>query len=217
MNLAVRYAIAEHPELTGDAVSAACDVLRQGGLVLFPTETVYGIGCDAMNPSAVSLLYERKKRPPEKALLLHLYSREQAEKAAVLTPEAERLLDAFCPGPLSLILPKRDIVSDAVSAGSPTVGLRFPSDPFFRRMAAEFGGFIAATSANLSGLSSARDSGELQQAEFLADLVVDAGPCRYSFESTILSLAGPRPVLLRKGVIGRQKIEEVLGTCITSD
>ncbi|MBP5230688.1 MAG: threonylcarbamoyl-AMP synthase [Clostridia bacterium] len=207
--MASRYCLKENPDLLEEAVREAAYALRSGGIVLFPTETVYGVGCDAMNPEAVRRLYERKRRPADKALLLHLHSVEQAEAVSVLSEKAKRLLRAFCPGPLSLIVPKRDILPDAVTAGMDTVGLRFPSNPVFLAVSQAFGGWIAATSANRSGSPSAKDSGDLKDAEEIADVILDAGPCRYSFESTVLSLIEDPPVILRQGVVTEKQIREV--------
>ena len=215
--MAVWYRLKEHPEQTEKALNAAADALRNGKIVLFPTETVYGVGCDAMNVRAVKRLYRRKKRPADKPLLLHLHSFAQAEEAAELSEDAKRLLDAFCPGPLSLVLPKKPLLPDVVTSGGDTVGLRFPSDPLFRALSESFGGLIAATSANLSGCPSAKDSDSLAGIEAVADVILDAGPCLYKFESTVLSLAGQTPSVLRKGVITPEQIKEVTGLCVTSD
>ena len=192
------------------AVFAACEALQEGGLVVFPTETVYGIGCDAMNESAVRSLFERKQRPLDKALLLHLHDRRQASKIAWLNEEAICLMDRFCPGPLSLVVPKKECVPDLVTAGQPTVGLRFPTHPFFREMAAAYSGIIAATSANLSGLPSAKDSEALNELDAIADVIIDAGPTEWKLESTVVSLTGERPVVLRQGAVSEEQLKEVL-------
>ena len=192
------------------AVFAACEALKEGGLVVFPTETVYGIGCDAMNENAVKALYERKQRPKDKPLLMHLHDRKQAEKLAELDERALRLIETFCPGPLSLVVPKKETVPDLVTGGQPTVGLRFPSHPFFREMAAAFFGYIAATSANLSGLPSAKDSGALNELDAVADVIIDAGPTDWKLESTVLSLTGKEPVILRQGAVTEEQLKEVL-------
>lgn len=216
-SMAVRFKTGKSISSMRRAAEAAGQALRQGKLVLFPTETVYGIGCDAMNPDAVALLYERKRRPREKALLLHLHSFAQAESAAFLNDDARRLMDLFCPGPLSLILPKKEIVPEIVTAGGSTVGLRFPSNELFRMISESFGGCIAATSANISGMPSAKDSGALKELEEIADVVIDGGPCQYSFESTIVSLTDGVCRMIREGVISARKIEEEAGICVISD
>lgn len=192
------------------AVFAACEALREGGLVVFPTETVYGIGCDALNENAVRALFEKKKRPSDKPLLLHLHDRRQAEKAACLSAQAEALMERFCPGPLSLVVPKKACVPDSVTGGLDTVGLRFPSHPFFREMAAAFDGIIAATSANLSGLPSAKDSAELTELDDIADVIIDAGPTEWRLESTVVSLTGEKPAVLRQGAVTVEQLREVI-------
>ena len=163
-----------------------------------------------MNESAVRSLFERKQRPFDKALLLHLHDRRQAAKVAWLNEEAICLMDRFCPGPLSLVVPKKECVPDLVTAGQPTVGLRFPSHPFFREMAAAYSGIIAATSANLSGLPSAKDSEGLNELDAIADVIIDAGPTEWKLESTVVSLTEERPVVLRQGAVSEEQLKEVL-------
>lgn len=196
-----------------EAIRSAVSALQNGKLVVFPTETVYGIGCNALDPDAVRALYAAKKRPREKPLLLHLYRMEQAEQTAVLSDRARALLSAFTPGPLSLILPKRESVPYEVTAGGETVGLRFPSDPLFRTLAERCGVPIAATSANLSGLSSAKNAQDVLGLSEIADVILENGACTYALESTIVSLVGVRPKILRQGALSRERIEEVVGIC----
>ena len=194
------------------AVSAAAEAIRRGGLVIFPTETVYGIGCDALDAGAVKSLYEAKNRPSDKPLLLHLHSLEQASELAHLDESALTLLEQFTPGPLSVIVRKKAIVPLEVTSGGDTVGLRFPSHPFFLALSREAGVPIAATSANRSGASSAKD-GNAAAFTDQADVIVDGGVCAYSVESTIVSLVGETPKLLREGAISRAELSEVLGLC----
>ena len=195
------------------AIAAAAEALREGKLVIFPTETVYGIGCDALNPEAVDALYRAKNRPYDKPLLLHLYDQKQAERSAVLDEKANLLLKTFTPGPFSLIVPKKELIPSIVTSGGDTVGLRFPSDPTFLELAEEFGGIIAATSANLSGFSSAKDGKAVEELIEIADVILENGECRYSLESTILSMTGSGPRILRQGALSREKVEEVIGPC----
>lgn len=193
------------------AIREAAELLRNGGLVVFPTETVYGIGCNAMDPEAVQRLYRAKNRPAEKPLLLHLHSMEQACQAAVLDERARALLKAFTPGPLSVVLPKRPCVPSEVTSGGETVGLRFPSHPLFLALAREAGVPIAATSANFSGSVSAKDGKAAAEAlSEVADLVLDGGRSDYAMESTVVSLVGERPKLLRQGAIPWERVEWVL-------
>ncbi len=195
------------------AIQNAVSALQNGKLVVFPTETVYGIGCNALDPDAVRSLYAAKKRPSDKPLLLHLYSMEQAEQAAVLDERARALLRAFTPGPLSVILPKREIVPYEVTSGGETVGLRFPSDPLFQTIAKRCGVPIAATSANLSGFSSAKNAKDVLALSEIADVILENGECTYALESTIVSLVGGKPKILRQGALPREQIEGVVGIC----
>lgn len=194
-------------------IDTAATVLREGGLVVFPTETVYGIGCNALDAEAVRKLYRAKQRPLDKPLLLHLYEIAQAEELAYLDDRARRLLSAFTPGPLSVIAKKRDAVPYEVTAGGETVGLRFPSNRLFLDLAKKTGVPIAATSANLSGFASAKDGKAAAELADIADVIIDDGECAYSIESSIVSLANQRPELLRIGAISKEKIEEVIGIC----
>ena len=192
--------------------TAAC-VLREGGLVVFPTETVYGIGCNALDAEAVKKLYLAKQRPLDKPLLLHLHDIAQAESYAFLDDRASLLLSAFTPGPLSVIAKKRETVPYEVTAGGETVGLRFPSNRLFLDLAKKAGVPIAATSANLSGLESAKDGKAAAELSEIADVIIDDGECSFSIESTIVSLVSDTPKLLRIGAISKERIEEVVGIC----
>lgn len=195
------------------AVSLGASFLREGKLVVFPTETVYGIGCNALDETAVEALYRAKNRPKEKPLLLHLHSLSQAESCAYLDDSTRRLLNAFTPGPLSVIVKKRPHIPSVVTSGGETVGLRFPDEPLFLAMAREADIPIAATSANLSGFTSAKDGNAAREMAEVADLIIDGGTCAYSIESTILSLTGDTPKILREGAIPKEKLLEVMGQC----
>lgn len=195
------------------ALQTAAEALNRGGLVVFPTETVYGIGCNALDVDAVRRLYAAKNRPAEKPLLLHLHAMEQAEQVAVLDARVRLLLHRFTPGPLSVILPKRSCVPDVVTSGGATVGLRFPSHPLFLELARMVKFPIAATSANLSGSVSAKDGAAAEILEGRADVILEDGICEFSLESTVLSLLAERPKILRQGALSRECLEEVLGAC----
>ncbi|MBR5263640.1 MAG: threonylcarbamoyl-AMP synthase [Clostridia bacterium] len=196
-----------------EAVELAAAYLQEGKLVVFPTETVYGIGCNALDEIAVGKLYRAKQRPLDKPLLLHLYSIEQAKQYSHLQEDAESLLNRFTPGPLSVIVKKKTEIPSIVTSGGDTVGLRFPDEPLFLAIARKAVIPIAATSANLSGFVSAKDGEAAIGLSEIADLIIDGGPCRFSIESTILSLLGERPKILREGAIRREEITEVIGPC----
>ncbi len=200
----------ERDERLKEALRDAARTLRDGGLVVFPTETVYGIGCNAADPDAVRRLYAAKRRPAEKPLLLHLHDLSQAEWAAVLDGRARVLLSLFTPGPLSVVLPKRAAVPDVVTSGGPTVGLRFPSHSLFLALSREAGVPIAATSANFAGMMSAKDGLSAAEAlDGIADVLLDGGKCDFSLESTVVSLVG-EPKLLRQGAVPWTSILDVL-------
>lgn len=191
----------------------AAAVLRAGGLVAFPTETVYGLGADAGNPAAVRRIYEVKGRPPGHPLIVHLPSATVIDAWAEDVPPAARLLaDAFWPGPLTLILARTPRVPDAVTGGRDTVGLRVPDHPVARSLLERFGGGVAAPSANrfgeVSPTTAAHVRADLGDA---VDLVLDGGPCRVGVESTIVDLTGPYPEVLRPGGVSAARLADVLG------
>ncbi len=195
------------------AVSACVKTLESGGLAVFPTETVYGIGVNAFDEKALFSLYEKKQRPLDKPLLMHVSGLEMAETIAFLDDKSRELIKRFTPGPLTLVVKRKpDLPSVAVSGGE-TVGLRFPSNEVFLEISKAFGAPIAATSANLSGSKSAVSSADLTPVLEIADVILDGGFCEYGVESTIVSLVGETPKILRQGAFPRELIEEVLGIC----
>lgn len=184
--------------------------IKNGGVVCFPTETVYGVGANALDEKAVADIYYAKERPSQKPLLCHIYSLEQAEKISLLTKEAKLLIKNFTPGPLTVIVKKKECVPYIVTAGSDTVGLRFPSNNIFGLLAREAGCPIAATSANMSGNISAKDGEEVIKELFgRVDIIIDAGRTEYGLESTIISLVD-EPKILRQGAVDRCDIEKVI-------
>lgn len=201
----------ETPDMS--VIKTTVNVLKQGGLAVFPTETVYGIGADAFNEKAVKSLYEKKQRPFDKPLLMHISGIEMAEEVGVLNQSARDLIKLFAPGPLTLVVKKKPAVPSIAVSGGETVGLRFPSNKIFIEISKAFGKPIAATSANLSGFKSAVDANELTAVKSIADIIIDGGACELGLESTIISLVGDRPKILRQGSFPREKIQEVLGVC----
>ncbi len=196
------------------ALAEAGAILRGGGLVAFPTETVYGLGADATNGRAVAAVFAAKGRPRFNPLIVHVTERAAAEALAEFSPAALALAEAFWPGALTLVLPRRSDcpLSLLVSAGLDTVALRVPSHPLARRLIAEAGRPIAAPSANASGRVSATTAahvaGELGDR---VDMIVDGGAAPLGIESTVIGFAHGRPVLLRPGAITRDAIEAVAG------
>ena len=201
-----------------DRLDRAARIIREGGLVAFPTETVYGLGADAGSGEAVARIFEAKGRPRFNPLIVHVGDLAQAETLAEFGQKAFRLAQTFWPGPLSLVLPRRAgaPLADLVSAGLPTVALRVPSHPVARELIAAAGVPIAAPSANLSGRVSATTA-EHVAADFgdRVDFILDGGPSAQGLESTILGFDASGPILLRSGAIPRESIEAVLDAVLT--
>lgn len=204
-------------DAAGAATEAAC-VLRGGGLVAFPTETVYGLGADAGNAAAVARLYRAKGRPSFNPLIAHIADVNAARALGRFTADAEKLADAFWPGPLTLLLPKHPgcDVADLATAGLDSIALRVPHHGFARALLSAFGAPIVAPSANRSGHISPTTAAHVAAdlAERI-DLIVDGGPVAVGVESTIVSFLG-EPTLLRPGGIARADIERVLGRSLAN-
>lgn len=196
-------------------IDAAVVRLRAGELVAFPTETVYGLGADARNPSALRKVYALKGRPVTHPLILHLHSADElASWVAEVPPAALRLAARFWPGPLTLVLRRAAGVADELTGGQDTVAVRVPSHPVARALLAAFGGGIAAPSANRYGRVSPTRAEHVRE-EFPQDLLVlEGGDCEVGLESTIVSLVGAQPQLLRPGMISRAAIEAELGVSL---
>jgi len=201
-------------ELTADpgGIAQAADFLRQGLLVAFPTETVYGLGGDARNGQAVASIYEAKGRPSFNPLIAHVASVEAAQRFVQWSDRAEQLARAFWPGPLTLVLPLREghVISSLLTAGLDTLAVRVPAHPTARALLADFDGPVAAPSANPSGQISPTTAAHVWSGlggKIAA--VLDDGPCAVGLESTIVGLAG-EPTLLRPGGVALDRIESVL-------
>ena len=195
------------------AVAAAARVLADGGLVAFPTETVYGLGADAANPAAIARLYQAKGRPAFNPLIAHVGDLAAARKIARFDADAEKLAKRFWPGPLTLVLPKTEdcTVADLATAGLDTVAVRVPAHPVARDILRAFGGPVVAPSANLSGHVSPTTAAHVEHdLAGLIDLIVDGGSVAVGVESTIVGCLA-QPMLLRPGGVPREDIERVLG------
>ncbi|WP_230686563.1 L-threonylcarbamoyladenylate synthase [Catellatospora vulcania] len=196
-----------------DDIEQAVGVLRTGGLVALPTETVYGLGADAQNPAAVARVFQAKGRPPTHPLIVHLGSVEQlADWAEDVTATARRLAEHFWPGPLTLVLRRGRRVPLEVTGGLETVALRVPDHPVARALLSAFGSGIAAPSANRFGSVSPTTADHVR-AELgdAVDYVLDGGPCEVGVESTIVGVTGDTVTLLRPGGVTREDLEAVLG------
>lgn len=197
----------------GTEVPLAAKLLREGKLVAFGTETVYGLGANALDTVAVAKVFEAKNRPTFDPLIVHLADQEQVEDIVVDFPNvAAELAAAFWPGPLTLVLRKRSIVPDLVTSGRPTVAVRVPAPEITRRLIREAGVPIAAPSANPFGHVSPTTAEHV--AEHLGnsvDYILDCGPCRVGIESTVIDVTERRPILLRPGGASLEELERIVG------
>ncbi len=196
-----------------DAIAEAAAIIRRGGLVAFPTETVYGLGSDATSESAVRRIFAAKGRPSTNPLIVHIDSVDSARPLAADWPDrAERLAERFWPGPLTLILPKTSAIPEVVTAGGPTVGLRVPRPRVARDLVACAGVPIAAPSANRSlALSPTTAQHVARWLDGRIDLILDSGPTAVGLESTVVDLTCERALILRPGTITAEDLAEVLG------
>ncbi|HEY9140453.1 MAG TPA: L-threonylcarbamoyladenylate synthase [Bryobacteraceae bacterium] len=191
------------------SVAHAAELIRAGRLVAFPTETVYGLGANALDAAAVERIFAAKRRPHSSPMIVHVDSIAMARSLAAEWPEAaEKLAQRYWPGPLTLVVPKRSVVPDVVTAGLATVGLRMPAHPLALELIRAAQVPIAAPSANRFTELSPTAAEDVP--EQLADYVLDGGPAQVGIESTVLSLAGA-PLLLRPGVIPLPEIESLIG------
>lgn len=201
----------EHPQ--PEAIDRAVEHLAAGGLVAFPTETVYGLGADATNPEAVASLFRAKGRPAANPLIVHVLDQDQARLCVSdWSDRASRLAERYWPGPLTIVLPKSPLIPDIVTAGLDTVGVRSPSAPAARALLARLGKPLAAPSANRSNRLSPTLAQHVESdLAGLIDCILDAGPTALGLESTVLDLSGPEPTLLRPGPISREELAGALG------
>ena len=193
-------------------LSQAADTLRRGGLVVFPTETVYGLGANALDPSASASIYAAKGRPSDNPLIIHIAHPSDAERYTEATPLFNRLAERFMPGPLTVVLPAKSIIPKTVTAGLSTVAVRCPQNPIARRLIALAGVPIAAPSANLSGSPSPTCFQHVcDDMNGRVDVIIDGGECEIGLESTIVALSkNGEATLLRPGRITPGELREVL-------
>jgi L-threonylcarbamoyladenylate synthase len=190
----------------------AAQIIRSGGLVAFPTETVYGLGASALDATAAAKIFEAKQRPSFDPLIVHVSDRSMLQKVVQEVPQvAERLMERFWPGPLTLVLPKSDLVPGIVTSGLPTVAVRMPAHPVAQELIRRSGVPVAAPSANPFGyLSPTRAEHVERMLGGRVDLILDGGSTEFGVESTIVLLAG-KPVLLRYGAVTVEELEKELG------
>ena len=197
-------------------VVIAADIIKAGGLVAIPTETVYGLGANGLDEAAVAKIFEAKGRPQDNPLILHICGPEQIELFCRDIPEsAYRLAEKFWPGPLTMVLPARECVPKRTTGGLDTVAVRCPDNDVTRQVIRLAGVPVAAPSANISGKPSTTTAQHvLHDHDGRIDAVVDGGPCRVGLESTIVDLTGDRPRLLRPGGVTPEELQEVLGDLV---
>lgn len=202
----------EHNLRTED-LEAAAGILREGGLVAFPTETVYGLGANALDSSAARKIYEAKGRPSDNPLIVHISEVEDLEILAREIPDkAYQLANVFWPGPLTIILKKKDRVPYGTTGGLDTVAIRLPANQIARSLIAASGVYVAAPSANLSGKPSPTKAEHvIKDMSGKIDMIIDGGMATLGLESTIIDLSGKLPVILRPGCITRAMLENVIG------
>ncbi|MFQ5732540.1 MAG: L-threonylcarbamoyladenylate synthase [Planctomycetaceae bacterium] len=202
------------PGETGTDITRAARLIREGGLVAFPTETVYGLGTDALDENAVARVFEAKNRPTFDPLIVHVYDVAQLADLVTEIPQAaQKLIERFWPGPLTLVLPKTERVPDLVTAGLPTVGVRIPDHSLALELLREADVPVAAPSANRFGCISPTTAEHVaEQLGETVDYILDGGPCRVGVESTVLRVSvSSIPVMLRPGGVSWEDIEAVIG------
>lgn len=199
---------------TQDAIEKAAAIIRGGGIVAFPTETVYGLGANALDGRAVAGIFAAKNRPAINPIIIHVASANDAEKYVHVDARARGIMAAFWPGPLTLILPRREDggVADLVSAGLPTIAIRMPDHDIARALIAAAGVPVAAPSANASGEPSATTPRHVAQSlGERVPFILAGGACRVGLESTVLDLSGEVPVIARPGAVSAEDLEPYLG------
>lgn len=201
------------------AIARAGEIIRAGGLVAFPTETVYGLGADATNDKAVASIFAAKGRPQFNPLIVHVPDLAAAEQSVTFNPLARKLADAFWPGALTFVLPRKDTkLSLLVSAGLDTIAVRAPSGTVAQKLLAAARRPIAAPSANVSGrVSPTRARHVADEFGETIDLILDDGATTLGLESTVIGFDGDKPVLLRLGAIAREDIEKIAGPLAAAD
>lgn len=205
--------------LSEQELNIAADILREGGTVVFPTETVYGLGANALDEQAAKKIFAAKGRPADNPLIVHIYSLEQMDNLVSEIPQSFAMLaQKFWPGPLTMVLKKSHNIPDVVSAGLDTVGIRMPNHPIALSLIRLADIPIAAPSANISGAPSPTEAKHvINDLNGKVDAIIDGGNCRVGLESTVLDLSGEVPVLLRPGGVTLEQLKEELGTVLVDD
>ncbi len=200
-------------------IKVAAEIIRSGGLVAFPTETVYGLGANALDPEAVSKVYKAKGRPSDNPMIVHISHKNDMTKLTdLMTPDMERLMDACWPGPLTMVVPAKDIIPRVTTGGLDTVAVRMPSAEVARFLITESGVPIAAPSANLSGHPSPTTAQHcIDDLTGRVDAIICGENCKVGIESTVIDMTGDTPMILRPGILTAEKLSEVLGKEVVPD
>ncbi|MCS7201846.1 MAG: L-threonylcarbamoyladenylate synthase [Dictyoglomus sp.] len=208
-----KYLKIDPNNISREDLDYAVKILEEGGLVAFPTETVYGLGADAFNPLAIKKIFIAKERPLDNPIIVHVGKIEEVYSLAEYIPhEAEKLIKNFWPGPLTLILPRSSLVNDLITAGSDKVAIRQPSHPVALALLRAFGRPICAPSANLSGRPSPTKAEHvIKDLGNRIDLILDGGEVTWGVESTVLDLTSETPTIFRPGACPKEDIERILG------
>lgn len=204
---------------TTEDIALAAEILAGGGLVAMPTETVYGLGADALNAEAVRKVYAAKGRPSDNPMIVHISSKDDFERlAAKITEDMEKLMAVFWPGPLTMIVPRKPLIPDVTTGGLDTVGIRMPDHPVALSLISAAGCPVAAPSANLSGKPSPTKADDvIEDLLGRVDAIIKSTDCQVGIESTVLDMTGETPVILRPGIITRADLEEALGRRVDLD
>lgn len=202
-----------------EKIDAAAEILKNGGLVAFPTETVYGLGANALDPEAVAKIYKAKGRPADNPLIVHIARASNiGELTPALSPQIIRLIDNFWPGPLTIVLPKKPGIPAITTGGLDTVAIRMPDDPVALELIKKAGCPVAAPSANLSGKPSpTKGEHVVTDLDGKVDAILIGNDCRVGIESTVLDLTGAAPTILRPGILTAENIEAVMGEKVKMD
>ena len=204
---------------TTEEIEEAARMIAGGGLVAFPTETVYGLGADALNSDAVGRVYAAKGRPSDNPMIVHISSDEELKKLTPkITKDMERLIKVFWPGPMTMIVKRNPIIPDVTTGGLDTVGIRMPDNPVALELIAKSGCPIAAPSANLSGKPSPTAAQHvIDDLKGRVDAIICSDDCQFGIESTVIDMTGLVPMILRPGIITREDLETALGKRVLLD
>ena len=204
---------------TEEDIQQAAEIIKEGGLVAFPTETVYGLGADALNPEAVVKVYAAKGRPSDNPMIVHIsYKNDLSHLTFEITDDIRKLMDAFWPGPLTMVVPAAPVVPRVTTGGLDTVAVRMPSDPVAAALITSSETPIAAPSANLSGRPSPTSARHvIDDLDGRIDAIIQGGDCQVGIESTVVDMTGAVPAVLRPGIITAERLSQALGKTVEID